>query len=60
MELVVAVEISVLLAVIAYLLYSYAAEYVPGWVNAVVYVSWLSSFSIVLILPIDIYYSLNG
>jgi hypothetical protein len=54
------VEVLLLLAVVGLLLWQYAARYVPWWVAGVVYLSWLSCFSIVLILPIDIYHSLKG
>lgn len=56
----VAIEIVALLVVVGLLLWQYAAAYVPWWVRVVVYGSWLSCFSIVLILPIDVFHSLNG
>ena len=49
-------ELLAFLFFVAYLVYSYSAKSVPLYVLFFVYTSWLLSFSIVIILPLDIYY----
>lgn len=50
------IEIIVLMVYIAHLVKEYTAREVPTYVIVLVYISWLLSFGIVTILPLDIYY----
>lgn len=47
-------ETILLLLYIYYLVWEYSAKDVPLYVKVLTYFSWLMTFSIVLILPIDI------
>jgi len=49
-------EVVFFLLFVGYLVYSYSSKTVPLYVLFFVYTSWLLSFSIVVILPLDIYY----
>ncbi len=56
--LIVVVQIVLMLLYVAYLIYQYALPQVPPAVKVLVYLSWLLSFSIVIILPYDIHAAL--
>ena len=49
-------ELLLFLLFVGYLVYSYSAKTVPNYVLFFVYTSWLLSFSVVVLLPLDIYY----
>ncbi len=51
------VEVLILALVTGLLLHNYAHRDIKGYVIVLVYLSWLLSFGIVVILPCDIYYS---
>ena len=48
------IETLLLLCYIYYLVWEYSAKDVPFYIKTLTYFSWLLTFSIVLILPIDI------
>lgn len=50
------VEVAAFLLFTGYLVYTYSSKSVAFYVLFFVYTSWLLSFSIVVILPLDIYY----
>lgn len=45
---------------VAYLIHQYALPQVTPAVKIMVYFTWLASFSIVVLLPFDIYHSMQG
>ena len=45
---------------VAYLIHQYALPQVIPAVKIMVYFTWLASFSIVVLLPFDIYHSMQG
>ena len=45
---------------VAYLIHQYALPQVIPAVKIMVYFTWLASFSIVVLLPVDIYHSMQG
>ena len=56
--IIVVAQIVLMLLYVAYLIYQYALPQVLPAVKIMVYLSWLLSFSIVVILPYDIHASL--
>ena len=49
-------EIILLIFLVGALLYEYTSKKVPKYVIPIVYISWLLSFGVILLLPIDLYY----
>jgi hypothetical protein len=58
--IIVAVQIILALLYVAYLIYQYAMPEVTPAVKILVYLTWLLSFIIVVLLPYDIYHSLQS
>jgi hypothetical protein len=50
------IEIGFLFSYVAFLVYEYAEKEVPLYVKFLTFISWVTSFSIVLLVPHDIYY----
>lgn len=50
------IEIIVLVIYVGYLVFEYASKDVPGYIKFLTFISWVISFSIVFIIPHDIYY----
>lgn len=50
------IEFAIVAIVTFWLLYTYSAKDVPFYVHAIVYITWLLCFSIVAIIPLDVYY----
>jgi hypothetical protein len=59
-SVLVAVQIVLALLYVAYLIHRYAMAEVTPAVKILVYLTWLLSFSIVVLLPYDIYHSLQA
>lgn len=58
--LIVVLQIVIALLYVAYLIYQYSMLEVNPVVKILVYLTWLLSFSIVVLLPYDIYHSLQN
>jgi len=58
--LIIVAQIVLTLLYVAYLIYQYSMVQVSLVVKVMVYLSWLLSFSIVIILPYDIHSSLSN
>ena len=57
---IVIVQMIAALLYVAYLIHQYALPQVTPAVKIMVYFTWLASFSIVVLLPFDIYHSMQG
>lgn len=57
---IVVVQMIAALLYVAYLIHQYALPQVSPAVKIMVYFTWLASFSIVVLLPFDIYHSMQG
>ncbi len=55
MNIFVIVQIILSLGYVAYLVYIYSLKNVPIGIKILVFITWFLSFSIVFILPLDIY-----
>ena len=55
--IIVAIQIVVALLYVAYLIHQYSLPQVNAVIKALVYFTWLASFSIVVLLPYDVYLS---
>ena len=55
-DIIISVEVLVFLLCVAYLLYKYSEKSVPFYVKISVYITWILCFSIIILLPLDIYY----
>ena len=51
-----AIESIFLFVFVLYLVYEYSSKYVPFYIKFLTFISWILSFSVVIILPIDIYF----
>lgn len=60
MEWLVILQIIISALYVAYLVYFYAIPSVHIGVKVTVYLTWLLSFGIVVLLPFDIYYSMKS
>ena len=49
-------EIILLVFFVGALIYEYASKKVPKYVIPIVYISWLLSFGVIVLLPMDLYY----
>jgi uncharacterized membrane protein len=58
--IIVAVQIVGALLYVAYLIHQYALPQVTPAVKILVYLTWLASFIIVVLLPYDIYHSMQS
>lgn len=58
--LIVALQIVIALLYVAYLIYQYSMPEVNPVVKILVYLTWLLSFGIVVLLPYDVYHSLQN
>lgn len=58
--LIVALQIIIALLYVAYLIHQYSLPQVNPVVKILVYFTWLLSFIIVVLLPYDIYHSLQS
>ena len=58
--IIVAIQIILALLYVAYLIYRYAMAEVSPVVKTLVFFTWLLSFIIVVLLPYDIYHSLQS
>ncbi len=58
--IIVGVQIVASLLYVAYLIQQYSLPQVSGVVRILVYLTWLFSFSIVVLLPYDLYNSLQA
>lgn len=56
-NIIVALQIVAALLYVAYLIHQYSLPQVTPAVKILVYATWLSSFSIVVLLPYDVYLS---
>lgn len=56
MNWLVLLQIVLSVGYVWYLVESYSSKTVPPYVKGLVFSTWLLSFGIVLILPLDIYY----
>ena len=56
----IAVQMSGALLYVAYLIHQYSLPQVTPATKIMVYFTWLASFSIVVLLPYDIYHSMQG
>lgn len=50
----------ILISVVGYLVYEYSAKENPMHVKLTCFFSWIFSFGIVVIIPLDVYYVLNN
>jgi len=57
---IVVVQMIAALLYVAYLIHQYSLPQVTPAVKIMVYFTWLASFSIVVLLPFDIYRSMQG
>ncbi len=53
-------EFLVLFILVGYLVYEYSAKRVPLYVKLVCYFSWLTSFGIIVVIPLDIYFVITN
>jgi hypothetical protein len=60
MHWIVIVQIVASFLYVAYLIYNYSLKSVSLFVKTSVYLTWLVCFSNVILLPFDIYYSLQS
>lgn len=58
--IIVAVQIVLALLYVAYLIFQYSLPSVTPAVKILVYLTWLLSFIIVVLLPYDVYHSLQS
>lgn len=58
--IIVAVQIVLALLYVAYLIFQYSMPSVTPTVKILVYLTWLLSFIIVVLLPYDVYHSLQS
>lgn len=60
MHWIVVVQIVASFLYVAYLIYQYSLKSVGIFVKISVYLTWLICFSNVILLPYDVYFSLNS
>jgi hypothetical protein len=53
---IIIIESFLLVLYICYVIYSYSAKDVPFYVKLLALLSWLLSFSLIIILPLEIYF----
>ena len=56
MWIVIGIQSAVLVLYLSYVIYSYSAKDVPFYVKLMALISWLLSFSLIIILPLEIYF----
>mgnify|MGYP000324300853 CR=1 FL=1 len=57
---IIVIQMIATLLYVAYLTHQYALPQVSAAVKIMVYFTWLACFSIVVLLPFDIYHSMQG
>lgn len=54
-SLIIAIEFTIMIIYIGYLVQSYSSKSVPVYVKMLVFISWIITFGFIFLLPLDLY-----